>query len=65
MQNNLLKLIDTLKSKIYFDYNIGKLTWFRTGGNAKIYILVENIRELEIILNEIINFTSLGQDLTC
>ncbi len=55
MQNNLLKLIDNLKSKIYFDYNIGKLTWFRTGGNAKIYILVENSKELEIILNEIKN----------
>ena len=53
MDNNLLKIISKLKSKFYFDYNIGKLTWFRTGGNAKIFILVENSEELEIILNEI------------
>ncbi len=53
MVNNLSKIISTLKSKFYFDYNIGKLTWFRTGGNAKIFILVENSEELEIILNEI------------
>ena len=31
----LIKLFDKLQSKIYFNYNIGKLTWFRTGGNAK------------------------------
>ena len=55
MIENLLKFKNDLKSKIYFDFNIGKLTWFRTGGNAKIFILVENNRELEIILNEIKN----------
>ena len=53
MDNNLLEIISKLKSKFYFDYNIGKLTWFRTGGKAKIFILVENSEELEIILNEI------------
>ncbi len=53
MQNNLFTILKKLKSKFYFDYNIGKLTWFRTGGSAKIYILVENSDELEIILNEI------------
>ncbi len=40
-----------LKSKIYFNFDIGKYTWFRTGGNAKIFIIVENNIELEIILN--------------
>ncbi len=55
MQKNFLKLANKLKSKIYFDHNVGKLTWFRTGGNAKIYVLVENSQELEIILNEINN----------
>ena len=55
MVNNLSKIISKLKSKFYFDYNIGKLTWFRTGGNAKIFILVENSEELEIILNEVKN----------
>ena len=62
MQNNFLKISNKLKSQIYFDYNIGKLTWFRTGGNAKIYAIVENSDELEIILNEAnnINFHVLG-----
>ena len=62
MTNNLRNISDKLKSKIYFDYNVGKLTWFRTGGNAKIFIIVENDEELEIILNEINsdNFYILG-----
>ncbi len=55
MENKFVKIIDTLKSKIYFNYNVGKFTWFRTGGNAKIFVLVENSEELEIILNEIDN----------
>lgn len=53
MNNNLSKIVKNLKSKIYYDYNIGKQTWFRTGGNAKIFIIIENPVELEIVLNEI------------
>lgn len=53
MKKNFLNLPNKLKSKFFFDYNIGKLTWFRTGGNAKVYVVVDNIDELEIILNEI------------
>ena len=53
MQKKLIKLFDTLQSKIYFNYNIGKLTWFRTGGNAKAFAIIENTQELEIILNEL------------
>ncbi len=49
------QLSNKLKSKFYFDYNIGKFTWFRTGGNAKIFVIVDNSEELEIILNEINN----------
>ena len=45
----LIKLFDKLQSKIYFNYNIGKLTWFRTGGNAKAFAIIENTQELEII----------------
>ncbi len=55
MKNNLSKIVNKLKSKIYFNYNVGKLTWFRVGGDAKIYAVVENSEELEIILNEINN----------
>ncbi|OUW95097.1 MAG: hypothetical protein CBD97_03710, partial [Pelagibacteraceae bacterium TMED237] len=62
MEKNFIKILNKLKSKIYFDYNIGKLTWFRTGGKAKILAIVENNEELEIILNEIDykNFYILG-----
>ncbi len=62
MINNLFNISKKLNSKFYFDYNLGKLTWFRTGGNAKIFIVVENSKELEIILNEINdnNFYILG-----
>ena len=55
MSDKILELSDKLKSKIYLDYNVGKHTWFRTGGNAKIFIIIENNFELEIILNELNN----------
>ena len=55
MNKNFLNLADKLTSKIYFNHNIGKLTWFRTGGIAKIFVIVENIDELEIIMNELNN----------
>ena len=29
------------------------MTWFRTGGNAKAFAIIENTQELEIILNEL------------
>ena len=52
-----IKNLDSkLNSKFYYDFNIGKLTWFRTGGNAKVLIIVEDDNELEIILNEIQNY---------
>ena len=55
MKKNLSQTLKNLKSKIYFDYNIGKHTWFKTGGNAKIFVIAENSSELEIIFNEIEN----------
>ena len=55
MENKFLEIRNKLESKIYFDINIGKYTWFRTGGNAKVFAIVENSKELEIILNEINN----------
>tara|TARA_B100000575_G_scaffold285735_1_gene281467 strand:+ start:632 stop:1528 length:897 start_codon:yes stop_codon:yes gene_type:complete len=62
MINKIKNIAGKIKSKIYFDYNIGKLTWFNTGGNSKIFVIVENSDELEIILNEINydNFYILG-----
>ena len=55
MSDKILELSNKLKSKIYLDYNVGKYTWFRTGGNAKIFIIIDNNFELEIILNELNN----------
>ncbi len=55
MNSNIKNILNKLKSKIYFDYDVGKLTWFRTGGNAKIYALVESQDDLEIILSEFKN----------
>ncbi len=55
MNNKLSEISSRLKSKFYFDYNVAKHTWFRTGGNAKVFIIVENSNELEIILNEVDN----------
>tara|TARA_B100000989_G_scaffold224647_1_gene172009 strand:- start:223 stop:1116 length:894 start_codon:yes stop_codon:yes gene_type:complete len=55
MPDKILELSDKLKSKIYLDYNVGKHTWFRTGGNAKIFAIIENNFELEVILNELNN----------
>ena len=52
MSNKLKNISNKLKSKFYFNHNIGKLTWFRTGGNANTFVIAENIDELEIILNE-------------
>ena len=51
MQKNIEKIKKTLKSKFYFDYEIYKHTWFKTGGKAYIFCLVYDEKELEIILN--------------
>ena len=42
-----------LKSKFYFDYEIYKHTWFKAGGKTKVFCVLENEKELEIILNNI------------
>ncbi len=53
MQKNIKNLDSKLKSQFYYNFDIGKLTWFRTGGKSKLFIIVENENELEVILNEI------------
>jgi len=45
------RLSEQLKSKILFNYEMGHLTWFKTGGKAKVFIIVENENELEILIN--------------
>ena len=62
MSINIQKLDSKLRSQFYYDFDIGKLTWFRTGGKSKLFIIVENENELEIILNEMYysNFYIIG-----
>ena len=59
MLDKLKKLNSQLKSKIYFNHDIGKMTWFRTGGKAELFILAENENELEIIINTIKDYNYL------
>ncbi len=51
MIEKLEKLKNKIKSKIFFDYRIGNLTWFKTGGKAKAFIIVDNQKELQILIN--------------
>ena len=44
-------LNEQLKSKILLNYEMRQLTWFKTGGKAKFFIIVENDNELEILIN--------------
>ena len=53
MINSIQKIASKLKSKFYFDYDMSKNTWFRTGGKAAVFCLVYDMEELEIILNHI------------
>ena len=40
-----------IQSKILLDYDMGKSTWFRVGGKAKAYVIVNNIYDLKTIIN--------------
>ncbi len=62
MLEKFYKLKNQIKSKIIFDHDIGNMTWFKTGGKAKIFILVEDENELEIIINTFkgMNFFIMG-----
>ena len=55
MINTIKKLSEKLKSKFYFDFDTSKIVWFRAGGKARVFCLVYNEEELEIILNHIGN----------
>ena len=55
MIEKIKKLEKTLNSKFYYDYETKNLTWFRTGGKAKVFIVVENFKDLENIIKSIGN----------
>ena len=56
MLEKFSRLNEQLKSKIIFDYEMGNLTWFKTGGKAKVFIIVENENELEILINSLYGY---------
>ena len=39
-----------IKDKILFDYDMGNSTWFRAGGKAKGYIVINNLEDLKTIV---------------
>ena len=55
MDNKLKNIIPSLKSKFSFNYDISKNIWFKAGGKVKVFCLVYDLKELEIILKNIDN----------
>ena len=53
MINNLDKLTKDLNSKFFFNHNMSNHTWYRTGGNADMFCIVDNQKELEVILSSL------------
>ena len=56
MFDKLINLNNKIKSKIFLDHDVGKLSWFRTGGKSKVFIIVENEEELEMLINYVADF---------
>ena len=48
MFEELNKLNQKLESKILFNHEIGKITWFKTGGKAELFCLVFDEEELKV-----------------
>ena len=53
--------------QIFHNYNIGKYSWFKTGGNAEIFAIIENVEELQSLINKYDNkdITILGAGSNC
>ena len=51
MHSLINKIQSKIKSNIFLDYNMSKSTWFRTGGNALGYVIVNNIYDLKTIIS--------------
>ena len=56
MLTKFSSLSEKLKSKFLFNHEMGHLTWFKTGGKAKVFIIVENENELEILINSLYGY---------
>ena len=51
MNNLINKIQSKIKSNIFLDYDMKKSTWFRTGGNALGYVIVNSISDLKTIIS--------------
>jgi len=47
------KIDYNFKTKFYYNYDTSKNVWFRTGGKAKVFCIVDNKKELSIILQNL------------
>ena len=53
MIEKITAISKNLKSKFYYNHDMSKYVWFRAGGNASVFCIIYNQKELEIILNSI------------
>ena len=53
MREIINKIDYNFKSKFYYNYDTSKNVWFRAGGKAKVFCIVDNEKELSIILQNI------------
>jgi len=51
MSNIFNKIQSKIRSRILIDYDMSKSTWFRAGGNAKGYVIINNIPDLKTIIS--------------
>tara|TARA_Y100001936_G_C16051569_1_gene658161 strand:- start:498 stop:1400 length:903 start_codon:yes stop_codon:yes gene_type:complete len=49
MNDIITEIQSKIKSKIFINYSMSKSTWFRTGGKASGYTIINNIKDLKII----------------
>ena len=50
MNDIIFEIQSKIEGKILFNYNMGKSTWFRTGGNAKGYCIINKLKDLSTIV---------------
>ena len=51
MNNTIYEIQSKIKGNILFDYDMGNSTWFRTGGKAKGFVLINNFKDLKTIIS--------------
>ncbi len=51
MSDIIYEIQTKIKSKILLNFDMGKTTWFRTGGKALGYVIINNIKDLKTIIS--------------